>query len=164
MTTSTPAPELYAISALGQGYLYIMPKPSKERLESDIQYYQKQGIQRIVSLLLPHEIQTLGLEEESTFCEHYGLNYTHFPIKDMGVPDLESLKQLNKMLTQALMAGEHITLHCHGGRGRAGTVAITLMQEFGYSADTASTLAQTGRQDPNVPVCDIQRQFIKAYR
>ncbi len=141
----------------------MMPKPDNSQLEKDINFYQSQGINTVISLLLPEEITKLGLLEEERICKKHGMEFINFPVKDMDIPDLEELKKFNQQLKQKIEHGKSITIHCHGGRGRAGTVAITLMKEFGYSAEEATRLAQEGRQDKNVPVCDIQRELVKNY-
>jgi len=161
MKTSTPP--LYSICQLGQGNLFMMPKPSAENLKADLAYYRSQGVTCVVSVLLETEVKAHQLQEEGALCEQLGMRFKHFAIKDMDTPEQAALKDFNQTLKQALEQGEGIAIHCHGGRGRAGTVAITLMKEFGYTTEEASQIAQTGRQDPNVPVCDNQRAFVKQY-
>ncbi|GKT12394.1 MAG: hypothetical protein ISEC1_P1372 [Thiomicrorhabdus sp.] len=154
--------ELYKICTLGQGSLFIMPKPSKENLHNDIKFYQSQGVTKVISLLLPAEIRKLEMTDEGDACEQRGLSFCSFSIKDMSVPDLKLLQQFNQYLKQDLLNGEQVAIHCHGGRGRAGTVAITLMVEFGFDAETAIEMACEARGD-RVPVNDAQLKFVKAY-
>lgn len=157
-----PTP-LYKIIDIDNASIYMMPKPDNTQLAKDIQFYQSQGINTVISLLLPEEIAKLGLTEEENMCTKHGIEFINFPVKDMDIPNLEQLKAFNQQLKQKIEQGKSITIHCHGGRGRAGTVAITLMKEFGYTTEEATKLAQEGRQDKNVPVCDIQREFVKIY-
>lgn len=154
---------LYKICDIGEASIYIMPKPDSKQLTHDIQYYQSQGVNTVVSLLLPEEVVKLELTHEAEVCRNYSIEFINFSVKDMDVPELVALKAFNAKLKQQIEAGKSIAIHCHGGRGRAGTLAITLMQEFGFSAQEATQLAQQGRQDTNVPVCDIQREFVKNY-
>lgn len=156
-------PPLYKICEFGQASLFMMPKPDSNQLDHDIQFYQSQGVNTVISLLLPDEMTRLGLKDEAEVCKKHGLEFIHFSVKDMDVPNIDALKSLNTQLKQKVENGHSIAIHCHGGRGRAGTVAITLMQELGYTASQATQLAQEGREDPNVPVCDIQRAFVKNY-
>ena len=154
---------LYKICDIGQATIYMMPKPDSKQLDQDIRFYQSQGVNTVVSLLLPEEVVKHELTQEEDCCRKYSIEYINFSVKDMDVPDLEELKAFNQQLKQRIEDGKSIAIHCHGGRGRAGTVAITLMQEFGFSAAEATKLAQEGRQDANVPVCDMQREFVKNY-
>lgn len=154
---------LYKICELGQGKLFMMPKPTAHNLVTDIAYYQSQGIDIVLSLLRAPEIEALGLMDEPNVCKAHQIEFMHFPVKDMDVPDLQALQTLNSELKTAMELGKSIAVHCHGGRGRAGTVAVTLMQEFGYTSEEAMKVAQAGRQDPNVPVCEIQVKFVTDY-
>lgn len=156
------ATELYRICSLGNGALFVMPKPCSENMDSDIAHYRQQGVTKIVSLLLPEEVKKLGMQHEAAHCEQHGLNFTHFPIKDMSVPELGSLQSFNRQLKDDLLDGQHIAIHCHGGRGRAGTVAITLMTEFGLDVQTAMETASKARGD-RMPVCEEQIVFVTNY-
>ncbi|WP_135795807.1 protein-tyrosine phosphatase family protein [Hydrogenovibrio crunogenus] len=153
---------LYPICHLGNGTLSVMPKPRTEQLQQDIFSYKEQGVTHVISLLKPAEIEAFQMREEADICKSYQLSFTHFPIKDMDVPDVSALKELNLELKQQLSKGAHIAIHCHGGRGRAGTVAISLMIEHGYDATEAMKIASKARGD-KMPVCDLQVEFIHSY-
>ena len=155
--------ELYKICKLGNGQLFVMPKPDYEQLNADIEHYKNQGVTKVLSLLLPEEIEKLGLQNEGLSCSESGLDFKSFSIKDMSVPDSSELKALHTELKADLANGHAIAIHCHGGRGRAGTVAITLMIEHGYDAQEAIKIASAARGD-NMPVNDLQTQFVLNYR
>ena len=161
--TKTIQPELYKICDLGNGALFVMPKPSRETLQDDIAYYKTQGVSKVISLLHAQEIETLGMIMEPHACEAHDVKFENFPITDMSVPDSARLIELQQRLKQEIAAGEAIAIHCHGGRGRAGIVAITLMIEHGYAAETAIEMASKARGD-RMPVNDLQTQFVKAYQ
>jgi len=137
--------------------------PRAEKLQQDILSYKKQGVTHVVSLLKPTEVEAFQMTEEANICDAHQIAFTHFPIKDMGVPDVSALKELNQKLKQQLAKGCHIAIHCQGGRGRAGTVAISLMIEHGYDATDAIEIASQARGD-KMPVCDLQVEFIYSYR
>lgn len=155
-------PELYKICDLGQGALFVMPKPRKESLLEDVAYYQSQGVTQVVSLLHAKEIEELGMQAEAQACEAHQIAFQNFPIIDMSVPDLERLKTFQNRLKKDLEKGESIAIHCHGGRGRAGIVAITLMVEMGLDAQEAIEMASQARGD-RMPVNDLQKNFVKSY-
>uniref|UniRef100_Q31GI9 Dual specificity protein phosphatase n=1 Tax=Hydrogenovibrio crunogenus (strain DSM 25203 / XCL-2) TaxID=317025 RepID=Q31GI9_HYDCU len=140
-----------------------MPKPRAEQLQQDILSYKEQGVTHVVSLLKPTEVEAFQMTEEAAVCKAHQLSFTHFPIKDMDVPEISALKELNLQLKQQLAKEGHIAIHCHGGRGRAGIVAISLMIEHGYDATEAMKIASEARGD-KMPVCDLQVEFIHAYR
>ena len=161
-SSNTPTPELYKICDLGNGALFVMPKPTSETLLADIAFYQSQGVTKVISLLHAQEIEKLGMLMEPQACETHGVKFENFPITDMSVPDTDRLKALQKRLKAEIEQGEAIAIHCHGGRGRAGIVAITLMVEHGYDADKAIELASNARGD-RMPVNELQLNFVKNY-
>ncbi|QCU90066.1 protein-tyrosine phosphatase family protein [Thiomicrorhabdus sediminis] len=155
--------QLYFIAAVGNGQLSVMPKPSTENLTTDIEFYHAKGVSKVVSLLLPQEIEKFSLQTEAQTCEQFGIDFTHFPVQDMNVPEPEKLKTLIQQLNEDLQNGAHLAIHCHGGRGRAGTLALCLMIEHGYQAEQAMQLAQAARGD-KMPVNELQTEFVINYR
>lgn len=156
-------PELYKICDLGNGALFVMPKPSAESLHDDIAYYKIQGVSKVISLLHAQEIEKLGMMMEPHACEVHGLKFESFPITDMSVPEKDRLINLQQRLKQEIENGEAIAIHCHGGRGRAGIVAITLMVEHGIDAQTAIEMASNARGD-RMPVNDLQLNFVRSFK
>lgn len=155
-------PELYKICNLSNGALFVMPKPSSESLHDDIAYYKTQGVSKILSLLHAQEIEKLGMMMEEAACADHNVKFENFPITDMSVPDKDRLIALQQRLKQEIENGEAIAIHCHGGRGRAGIVAITLMVEHGIDANTAIEMASKARGD-RMPVNDLQLNFVRNY-
>ncbi|MEA3405798.1 MAG: hypothetical protein U9R28_08675 [Pseudomonadota bacterium] len=139
-----------------------MPKPSSETLHNDIAYYKTQGVSKVISLLHAQEIEKLGMMMEAAACEAHDLKFENFPITDMSVPEKDRLIALQQRLKQEIQSGESIAIHCHGGRGRAGIVAITLMVEHGINADSAIEMASKARGD-RMPVNDLQLNFVRSY-
>ncbi len=155
-------PELYKVCDLGNGALFVMPKPTSETLLDDIAYYKSQGVTKVISLLHAQEIEKLGMLMEPDACDAHGVKFENFPITDMSVPEIERLQGLHQRLKAEIDQGEAIAVHCHGGRGRAGIVAITLMVEHGIDADSAIELASEARGD-RMPVNDLQLNFVRNY-
>jgi len=158
----TMSTQLYPVCKLSNGSLFVMPKPDAEHMSRDIKHYQSQGVTKVISLLLPTEIEELNMLEEPIECKTNGIEFVNFSIKDMSVPDLQALREFNQQLKTDLENGQHLAIHCHGGRGRAGIVAITLMVEHGIDADQAIEIASKARGD-RMPVNDLQVEFVKAY-
>lgn len=154
--------KIYKACELDNGKLFIMPKPSSEQLDVDISFYKSQGVTKILSLLLPDEIEKLGLQNQAQACTKQGIQYQNFAIKDMSIPDLNALKVLLAQLKLEIENGEGIAVHCHGGRGRAGTIVTTLMIEHGYSPEDAINIVSQARGD-KVPVNELQTEFVLNY-
>ena len=56
------------------------------------------------------------------------LQFIHFPMNDHGAPpEVSSLVELVLDLRSRVLSGQVLYLHCHGGHGRTGTVAIPLI-------------------------------------
>lgn len=155
--------QLYPICQLSNGWLSVMPKPDHEQMELDVRYYRDRGVTKVISLLLPKEIEELKMQQEPAMCAAHQIEFINFSIKDMSVPELQHLKDLNLQLKQDLENGHHLAIHCHGGRGRAGIVAISLMVEHGIQAEQAIEIASKARGD-RMPVNELQTEFVKAYQ
>ncbi|CAN8141180.1 protein-tyrosine-phosphatase [uncultured Thiomicrorhabdus sp.] len=155
-------PPIFPITSIGLGQLTMMPRPRSETLLEDMAYYQKAGITHIVNLLRTQEIERLQLGTEKRAAQRAGINYLDFPVKDMGVPALKELRQFNLQLIKLLNEGAHVAVHCNGGRGRAGTIAVSVMLECGMQLNDALQLAREKRGDI-VPVCELQEQFLADY-
>lgn len=155
--------ELYPICQIGKGHIAIMPKPPADNLANAMTFYAQQGITHLVSLLRNPEIEALQLQTEQQAAAQAGLEFLHFPVKDMDVPDKDSLQAFIAEHLPKIERGAYYSFHCHGGRGRAGTLAISLLLHSGYDYQTAVQLASEKRQD-RVPVCDKQRDFLQSLR
>ncbi|EFN52274.1 hypothetical protein CHLNCDRAFT_58960 [Chlorella variabilis] len=97
------------------------------------------------------------------------LDFCHFPIVDLSIPEADGLRLLLAELSQRLERGERLYVHCWGGRGRAGLVGATLLaQLYGLSADEALERVQRSfdtRQDGGrrSPETDEQHAFVRAF-
>ena len=54
-------------------------------------------------------------------------DFLHFPVADFKPPEQQALESLVLGLKRRVVAGEVIYIHCRGGHGRTGTVAIPLI-------------------------------------
>jgi protein-tyrosine phosphatase len=156
-------PEIYPICSIDDGEIIMMPKPNDDSLTEDMQFYANQGITHIISLLREPEAEKLNLQNEGTEAQKQGIEFIHFPVKDMDVPDETTLRTFIDTHLPVIQQGAKYAIHCHGGRGRAGTVAISFMLKAGFPLEDALRIAREKRQDPMVPVCSIQDDFLKNY-
>ena len=70
--------------------------------------------------------------------------FLYFGIEDFGVPQPDELETLVLELRRRLLLGEVIYIHCHGGHGRTGTVAIPLLVSI-FGAATEAVEAYINR-------------------
>jgi len=85
--------------------------------------------------LADHKAQTLGADIQAQ-----AARWEHLPIKDFGTPDAgfeRRWPQVAEKTLLALQGGGRVLVHCKGGCGRSGMVALRLMVEAGEIAEAA---------------------------
>lgn len=97
------------------------------------------------------------------------LEFYHFPIVDLNIPDTSVLRAALAELQQLLLRGRRVYLHCWGGRGRAGTIASTLLMQA-YELEAAEALERVQRSFstrcdsvPLSPETEEQRALVRAF-
>jgi len=80
--------EVYPIAGLPFGPLAVMPRPrAGDWLAGEVASWRQSGLDVIVSLLEPGEVNELELDEEQSLCEQTGVTFLSFPIPDRGLPE-----------------------------------------------------------------------------
>ncbi len=88
----------------------------------------------------------MGLEQAAGAA---GIAWLHLPIRDFSGPGgaaREAWPEVARRLHGILDGGGSVLLHCRGGKGRSGMIALRLMVERGEAADVA--LARLRRARP----------------
>ncbi len=91
-----------------------------------------------------------------------GTHAVHHPIPDMHAPGLDELRGLVDDICTRLAGGESIVVHCAGGIGRAGTIAVAVLVRAGIPLDDALTTVRANRPmaGPEVGAQqDVLREF-----
>lgn len=94
----------------------------------------------VLSLVTHGELAEAGAQTLGSDIRARAARWVHLPIQDFGVPDAAFERLWPKTATNALMAlqgGGRVLVHCRGGCGRSGMVALRLMVEAGEQVDTA---------------------------
>ena len=65
-----------------------------------------------------------------------GIGWRHFPVVDYGVPEA-GFDRLASEIAGVLSGGGRVLLHCMGGCGRSGMVAVAVMVRCGEAPDAA---------------------------
>ncbi len=131
------------VSALsvGQGILAISPIPGAEGdYAGDVQHLIEWKPAIVISLVNEVEMVAAGAAGLWHDLVEAGCRWEHLPITDFGVPDdafEEAWPVVSANARRALMGGGRILVHCRGGCGRSGMVALRLMIELGEAADDA---------------------------
>jgi atypical dual specificity phosphatase len=104
-------------------------------LEYDLAALQRVGITVLVSLTT-QPVDPAALDE-------YSIKGIAFPIKDMGVPTIDSAMELCEQVGELTEQGEAIAMHCKAGMGRTGTMLVAQLIWEGESALDALEAARS---------------------
>src|SRR5262249_27742114 len=139
--------DIFWIDGMPAGRLGIMPCPSGgESLEQDIRLVKEKGAEVLVSLLEDDEIRDFGLTQEESACRDRGIECVRFPIKDRSVPPTTQVTaQQIQSLTDKVVAGKSVVVHCRMGVGRSSLVAAAMMTLLGVEAGVAFERIQAAR-------------------
>lgn len=123
------------------GRIGISPLPGiSGALRADLVRIRDWGASVVVSMTETDEMARLGSADLGTACREAGIDWRHLPIRDFGGPEGESAAGwplLSHDLHEILDHGGSILLHCRGGKGRSGMIALRLMVERGEDPDDA---------------------------
>lgn len=131
---------LYSLP-VGKGLVALSQCPGlNESYTSDLQVIREWKPSFVVTLLTAKELEGLTARALSGDIPSIGARWVHFPIGDFGVPDADGEKNWPKISTKiqaALNGGGRVLVHCRGGCGRSGMIALRLMVEMGESVGAA---------------------------
>ena len=134
---------------------------SQAALTEDLTRLAGLGATGLLSLVETKELPG-GLDGFAATVRAAGLEWTHLPIPDYGVPDAGFMTGWRKLdLARRLREGESWAIHCRAGLGRTGTVAALLLVENGAGA--AEAIAQIRREHDAAAVeTEAQADFLIA--
>jgi len=152
--------EIYWIDSNASLRLAIMARPrAGEWLEDEVAHWRRSGIDMVVSLLEPDEIEDLGLQGEAECCEARGIGFLSFPIPDRGLPD--DREAAWRFAAEIASAGRSVAIHCRAGIGRSSIMAAAVMVARGTAPAEALAAIRQARGLP-VPDTDAQRDWVLA--
>jgi protein-tyrosine phosphatase len=130
------------------------------------------GIDSFIDLTKAGELDPyLPLLERIAIRRAVHIDYTRFPIADLGLPERFQMLATLDYLDTALAAGRRIYLHCWGGIGRTGlTVGCFLIRHGMTGQQALDQIADwwqgtTGRRSiPRSPETPQQVQFVLDWR
>ncbi|WP_439524028.1 protein-tyrosine phosphatase family protein [Marivita sp.] len=126
---------------VGQGILALSPIPGSDGdYAGDVQHLIEWKPAIVVSLVTEIELAAAGAAGLWHDLVDAGTRWEHMPISDFGVPDDEfeqAWPEVSANARRALTGGGRVLVHCRGGCGRSGMVALRLMIEMGEAADDA---------------------------
>ncbi len=138
-----------AILPLGTGTLGLGPLPGQTGdLVGDVTTLRRFGPSIIISLTEATEREAHGGEGLLSALAEAGLAWTKFAVRDFGIPDAETDARWPDLSARAhavLEQGGKVFVHCLGGKGRSGMVALRLMVEAGENPEGALERLRTAR-------------------
>ena len=129
---------------------HAMTGPWERDLESDLAAIAKWGATALVTLMELHELERLGVSSLGEIAVAQGLDWYHLPIRDVSVPSAAfeaEWKSAGMALRTRLLGGESVVVHCRGGVGRTGLVAVRLLVELGEAPASALQRVRAARSE-----------------
>ena len=154
--------EVYSLATIGNGTLAAMPCPVIGADGADpFAAMAKRGFRHLVSLLEPGEAHRLGLADEAGLARAQSLDFTAYPIPDLGIPQsLADFAQLTFTIQQQVNAGVNTLVHCRAGIGRSGLVAAGVLLQAGLGLE--QSLQQISeRRSARVPETRAQHDWLR---
>ncbi len=121
--------------------------PGRE-LAADLDAVAAWGAAAVVTLVEEDELRLLGIADLGDEVRARGMDWLHRPIADYGVPDATfeaDWIETGRRLRGLLESGSDIFIHCRGGLGRSGSVAVRLLVECGIDPDAALATVRAAR-------------------
>jgi hypothetical protein len=130
--------------ALGQGALGLCPMPGRSgAYAADLTVLQNWHPDLVISLTTGAELARIAPNLAADLAAA-SIAWRAFPIADFDIPG-EDWPSIAAAAHACLGAGGKVLLHCMGGCGRSGSVALRLMVETGEAAADAFTRLRAAR-------------------
>ncbi len=128
------------VACRGGGAVGLMPCPGRHRpLADDVALIAAEGVKLVLSLIEAHE-QAETVAALPRLLAREGIAWRHFPVADFGIPDRVAdglWAECERVIHDRLDAGERVLLHCWGGRGRSGMIALRILSARGEDGQQA---------------------------
>ena len=156
-----PRDGIYRIEQIGEGWLAISPQPAAEGdPRTRVEQIAAAGFHQVVSLLETAEADALGLGHEMELVESMKMAFVSFPIADFSEPgSVSEFAGLSQRLFCYLQAGRSTLVHCRGGIGRSGLLAVAVLLQGGMNVHEAIARV-TERRGSASPETTAQRQWL----
>ncbi len=120
---------------VGGGTLALASLPGRGgdyRGDLEVFHEWRPGI--VLTLVSEAELVEVGGAAIGNDIQSMGSRWHHLPIQDFGTPDeavMARWPEASRQVRRALKGGGRVIVHCRGGCGRSGMVALRLMVECG---------------------------------
>ncbi len=154
----------YLVAGPSPGRLGILARPrGGDWLEDETSEWARLGIDVVVSLLTPDEVEEFNLADEAGLCRSNGMEFVALPVPDRGVPpSWEAVLKLVSQLDVQLSSGKTVGIHCRQGIGRSGVLAACLLVSSGMSPESAFERLSESRGRP-IPETSEQQAWVEGF-
>ena len=125
---------IHAIS-VADGILAITRLPGVTgSYQTDMQHIRDWKPGLVISMTTHTEMEALGASSLGQDVQRAASRWAHLPVEDYSAPGSNVLArwpEVSHMARKALVGGGRVLVHCKGGCGRSGMVALRLMIECG---------------------------------
>ncbi len=146
------------------GILAICPLPGASGdYPRDIDHISDWKPAMVISLTTKAEMDGHGAASLGADLRDSGTRWEHLPIDDSKVPDAaweRKWREISRVAHAALRGGGRVLVHCKGGKGRAGMVALRLMTEA--EEQPLKSLARLRALRPGAVETDAQKTWATA--
>ncbi|MCB1334100.1 MAG: dual specificity protein phosphatase family protein [Roseivivax sp.] len=126
---------------VGGGILAICPLPGSDGdYYGDLEHIRGWAPAMVLSLTTEIEMFMSKSQGLGNDLQDRGTRWLHLPVEDMGIPDAAFMArwpEVSATARRALTGRGRVLIHCKGGCGRSGMVALRLMIEAGEAPDEA---------------------------
>lgn len=144
MTRENQMSESFVIATVhvaGGGRVGICPLPGRfGDLQSDMRAIAEWAPEIVVSMTMQEEMDRSGAGDLGNRLSDLSIDWFYLPIRDYGGPSGAARKAwptISARLHEVLDRGGAVLLHCRGGYGRSGMVALRVLVERGEDAENA---------------------------
>lgn len=131
---------IYALG-VGDGILALSALPgSGGDYAGDLDHIRDWKPALVISMTTAEEMAAAGAVDLGADLQAMGCRWVHLPVADFGAPPEAIIARwppVSGSARQALNGGGRVLVHCRGGCGRSGMVALRLMIESGEPPEAA---------------------------
>ena len=156
--------EIATVHLEGGGRIGICPLPGRwAPLEHDLVRIAAWEPRFVLSMTEQAEMDAAGVGQLGDLLQTRRIGWFHLPVRDYGGPSAEQADlwpEVSGQLHACLDSAGSVLVHCRGGMGRSGMIALRLMAERGE--DPRKALARLRKARPGAVETDDQYAWASA--
>ncbi|MBL6875765.1 MAG: dual specificity protein phosphatase family protein [Chitinophagales bacterium] len=156
--------KIYHIPTRQDGQIYAFAGPLNNRVKDfAVKYLNTLGVKIVVNLLSESENNVHALKNQRKTYEALNIKLEEFPIQDFNTPaSPDNFKKLIRFLSDEVIAGKSIGIHCMAGVGRTGILAVSLLCALGMGTQEAMEHVSQHREC-KIPDTEEQMQWLQEF-